>query len=528
MSFDGVFIRHLCRELESTVKGARINRVSCIDRMTFILELSRGENLLLSLGGEGAHFRLIRADYTPSGMTFPFLSALRKHIEAGIIKDFRQIENDRIVVFEVEKAGYLGYWENFRLIAEMFGRNANLILTAADGIVIDCLRKTYVLNDNDKRVMVPKAPYQIPAADTPRVNPFTTDEVFAQNSYQGVSNLCFGEIAYRRDLKFLAGPTTPVMIQTENKTRFYCLDLTHLSGERRYFPDLSTLLEEYFLTVRKQNIHNTEQKILDNYLKKEKSRAQNKLKKQREEYAAAHNNLSLKETGELLAANLHLVKPGAAAVMVRDYNRDEDREIPLDPRLSPAENMEAIFARYKKAKRAITFLETQIKATEAEIRYLETLEEQIALAGAGGLREIIAELGLSREKAAARKSARPQYLVYRDPAGNTIMVGRNNLQNNYLTHQVARKDDYFFHVKGAPGSHTILRAVELTPDAITLAAMVAAYHSKNRHSANVAVDYTLLRHVKKVPGTKGSFVTYTNHKTVFVTPDWEYIKSRTT
>ncbi|MFA7528936.1 MAG: Rqc2 family fibronectin-binding protein [Bacilli bacterium] len=528
MSFDGVFIRHLCRELQNTIKGARVNRVKCLDKAVFVLELSKGSNLLFSLSGAGTHFRLIRSDYTPSGITFPFLTALRKHLESGYIADFYQIENDRIVVFEIEKADYLGYRERSRLIGEMFGRNANLILTDEKGEIIDSLRKTYVLNDNDKRIVVPKAKYQIPAADAERVNPFATDAVCEQNIYQGVSNLCYGEIAYRRDLSFLDGPTTPVLIKQDNKTRFYCLDLTHIEGERQYFPDLSSLLEEYFLTIRKLNIHNAEQKILENYLKRETNKVRNKLKKQREEFRAARENLNLKETGDLLAASLHLIREGDNKITVWDFYRDEKREITLNPKLSPAENMEAVFAKYRKAKRTIESLNEQIKATEEEIRYLETLEEQIAMAGTGGLREIIEELGLVKAKQASKKKPRPQYLVYKDGAGNMIMVGKNNLQNNYLTHRVARKNDYFFHVKGAPGSHTILRAAEPTNEAITLAATIAAYHSKNRYSANVAVDYTLVKHVKKIPGARGSFVTYSNHKTVFVTPDWEFIKNSAT
>ena len=107
------------------------------------------------------------------------------------------------------------------------------------------------------------------------------------------------------------------------------------------------------------------------------------------------------------------------------------------------------------------------------------------------------------------------------------MVGKNNIQNNYLTHTLAQKTDYFFHVKNAPGSHTILRCEELTPELIKLAGMIAAFYSKNRNSENVPVDYTLIKNVKKVPKTKGSFVTYTNYKTVYVTPDADFINKNT-
>ena len=114
--------------------------------------------------------------------------------------------------------------------------------------------------------------------------------------------------------------------------------------------------------------------------------------------------------------------------------------------------------------------------------------------------------------------------TYQDSDNNIILVGKNNLQNNYLTHKLASKNDYFFHVQGSPGSHTILKANNPSPETINLAAQIAAYYSKSRYSSNVAVDYTLVRNVKKVPGTKGSFVLYANQKTVFVTPNHEELK----
>ena len=186
MSFDGVFIRHLCRELESTVKGARINRVSCIDRMTFILELSRGENLLLSLGGEGEHFRLIRADYTPSGMTFPS-SALRSTSR----RNHQRLPANRkrpIVVFEVEKAGYLGYWENFRLIAECSGGTPTSS-TAADGIVIDCRGKPTSLTTMTSASWSRRPPIKSPPR-TRRASTPSRPKKFSRKTPTRASQIC--------------------------------------------------------------------------------------------------------------------------------------------------------------------------------------------------------------------------------------------------------------------------------------------------------------------------------------------------
>jgi len=525
MSFDGVFIHHLCQELKNILINTRINRVSCLDKSIFVLELANHNHLLISLSADRSHFRLIKSNYIPSGISFPFLLSLRKQLESSTIIDFYQIENDRIIVFTIEAHDYLGYKHQIHLIGEMFGRNANLILTDDKFSVIDCLKKTYVLTDNNKRIMVPNVKYQVPKIT--RINPYTANEIYDKNIYQGVSNLAYGEIAFRQDLSFLSEPTKPLLIHQANKTYFYCLDLTHITGDRQYFPSLSDLLEEYYLLIRKFNIQNTEQKILENHLKKETVKVHTKLKKQHEEYTTAKQNLNLKQIGNLLAANLHKIKRYDPAVTVWDFYQNIERNISLDPNLSPAQNMEAIFTKYKKAKRTIVHLEEQIKITEDEIRYLEILEEQINLSNAGDLKEIIDELQIIKAKPAARKKTKPHFLTYKDQEGNQIMVGKNNVQNNYLTHKVANKNDYFFHVKGAPGSHTVLRSAQPSPKAITLAATIAAYHSKKHLSANVAVDYTYVKYVKKIPHTKGSFVTYTNYKTVYVTPDFTFIKNNT-
>ena len=142
------------------------------------------------------------------------------------------------------------------------------------------------------------------------------------------------------------------------------------------------------------------------------------------------------------------------------------------------------------------------------------------------MKEIYQELNI-KQSSNNRKQSKPNYLVYHSLNGDTILVGKNNVQNNYITHKLANKDDYFFHVQNIPGSHTILKTKELTPDNIKLAATIAAYYSKYTNSTNVCVDYTLIKFVRKVPGINGSFVTYKNQKSIFVKPDFNFIKDNT-
>ena len=527
MSFDGVFIHHLVSELKASLQNVRINKVHSLDRLSFIFSLSNKKQLLISLNAESSHLRLTTKDFIPSIKTFPLLSILKKYLESSIILEINQYQNDRIVILKLESHNDLGYRQDLTLIIEFFGRNSNLFIIDENNTIIDCLKKSFVLSDNDKRILVPKTPYQFPPDN--KENPFTALNFYESNQYQGVSNLLFTEITSQNNLKIITTPTKPQIILSNNKYYFYCFNLCHLGGEVRYFESLSTMLEEYYTKVKQQNIQNIDQKQIENYLKKEINKTQNKLTKQQNELTQAQDNLNLEEVGNLLSSNLYKVKKGDSKITVEDYyHNNQEITIPLNKELSPSKNLEAFFSKFKKAKRTISHLEEQIITTIDEIKYLETLLEQLKISKGADIKEILEELNISKEPPKSKKKQKPQITTFHDHEGNTIFVGKNNLQNNYLTHQLANKTDYFLHVKGAPGSHTILRSDNPTNDTLILAANIAGYYSKLRESSNVAVDYTLVRNVRKVPKTKGSFVTYTNYKTVFVTPDLEFIKKHTT
>jgi predicted ribosome quality control (RQC) complex YloA/Tae2 family protein len=527
MSFDGVFLHHWLQESRSQIISQRINRLLLIDKQSFVFSLSGHRELFFSLG-ENSHLRFTRQEMIPSVKTTPFFSVLKKYSEGAVISEIRQHQNDRILILEINSFSELGFITKICLIFEFFGRNANLILTGEDGMIIDCYRKSLNLSENDSRVMLPKALYAFPETD--RENPYDAKGAPAsENIYQGVSSLVYTEMMFQNRIGIISEPTQPSLIEDKGKVSFSCIPITHLGGSLKVYPTLSELLEIYYVTVRNISSQNSDQKMIENYIRKEKAKAQNKLSKQENELKDAKANLALEEKGNLLSSNLYRVKKGDTEIICENYYKEGVWEkISLNPELSPSENLETIFRQFKKSKRSVSVIAEQIEVTKNELEYLDTLTGQLNLSKAGEIREILEELELTKVSAKARGKKRPQIQTYEDASGNIVMVGKNNIQNNYLTHTLAHKTDYFFHVKGVPGSHTILRCQELTEDAIHLAGTVAAYFSKNRNSTQVAVDYTSVRYVKKVPKTKGSFVTYTNYKTVFVKPDADYIKTHTT
>lgn len=527
MSFDGVFLHHLINEVREQIINQRINKVFLIDFQNFILNLSNRKNLLICLNADNSHFRFTTEDYLHSNKSNPFFIALKKYLTSSVIVDINQIANDRIVDISIDSYNELGYSQRIHLILELFGRNSNFYITDSIYQIIDCYKKNILLSESTSRVLLPKMTYTKPT--TERINPFTTKIIYNENKYLGVSNLLFSEIIYQNNLEIINKKTKPQIIVTNQKIYFYCFDLEHLEGEITYFPSLSELLEYYYLNNRHLIIQSAEQKQVENYLKREMIKVQNKIQKQEQEKKEATANLELEKIGNLLSANLYRVSKNSSQITVLDfYNNNQEITIPLNPLLSPAKNLDNIFSKYKKAKRTLIYVEEQIKSSINELHYLETLKEQFLISKATDLKEIIEELGLTKKNSQPKKKTKPLITKYYDAFGNIIMVGKNNIQNNYLTHTLANKDDYFFHVKNAPGSHTILRTNNLTEEVIILAAQIAAMVSKNKYSSNVAVDYTLVKNVRKVPKTKGSFVTYTNYQTVYVTPDIDYITKHTT
>lgn len=525
MNIDGVFLHHLIEELKPQLEQLRINKLIIINNNEFAFLLQNKKYLYICLNSNSPHIRfsIDNEEFVKSSKINPFLTVLKKYCESSIIEAIDQIENDRVLIMRLISFDELGYAKKINLIIELFGRNSNAILTDENDIIIDCYKRL-LPNDEDLRILTPKIKY-VPEQTT-KINPFTCNGDLLINNFQGVSQLCFNEMVYNNSQQIINQDTQPSLIKLETKFFFYCFPLKHLGGNVTNFNSLSELLYNYYFKIRQESHLNNEQTNIHNFLSKSLKRAENKLEKQKTEESDAQANLKYEEIGNLLSSNLHLIKKGDKAITVYDYYNNCETTIQLDPLISPSSNMNHYYNKYKKAKRTLDISKEQIEKTKNEIDYYKCLLEQLSVAKSPELIEISEELNLRNTKTPAKKKSSPNITIYEDEYNNYIYIGKNNLQNNYLTNTFAKSNDYFFHVQGYSGSHTILRTNNPTDSIINLAAMVAGYYSKGRLSSNIAVDYTLIKYVKKIPGTLGSFVTYTNQKTVFVTPSNEEIEKK--
>ncbi|MBQ3126767.1 MAG: NFACT family protein, partial [Clostridia bacterium] len=318
------------------------------------------------------------------------------------------------------------------------------------------------------------------------------------------------------------------------------LPLTQYGEESlRSYADTGSLLDAFF--GARDHDTRVKQRAADilHLLTNARARITRKLALQREELADCAKGEQYKAEGDLITANLWQLSRGMKQVCLIDYSGAADAEgnyptrtLILDERLSPAQNAQRLYRRYNKAKTAEVELTRQIALAETEMTYLDSVFDALGRAETDqDLAEIRDELHqagyASRMKSTApRKQKAPAAAQYRTDDGLRVLCGKNNLQNEYITHKLAGKDDFWFHVKGQPGSHVVLFRGEDEPTDrdFTQAAEIAAYHSGAADGQNIAVDYTLARHVKKPAGGKPGLVIYHTNWTAYVTPDAETIK----
>lgn len=530
MPLDGCFIHYLVNELNTLLSNGKLNKVYQPNNLDLVLQIrcsdKTNQQLLISSRLDTPKIYLTNGKYKNPEAPNNFCMVLRKYIERGIISSITQYQNDRIIQIKINTFNELDDEKTYFLIIELMGRNSNIILVNDTYCIIDAIRKLPPSSAN-LRTIIPHAKYQFPSTNQ-LVNPFIANQFTNLLSLQGVSkpllqqlqNLTNDEIS-----AFFNQPIKPIIYQNGTKIDFY---MYHLSPDDQILftaPTLSEMLEMYYTNYK---VTSSDKSIVyERSLKKELKKALHKQTNLLQDLDEAQHSLENTDLGILLQANLYQVKKGDTFIQVNDFlHSNELVTINLDPTLDPSTNLKLIFTKIKKAKTAIIELDKQIKIVNCEIEYLTTLLFQLSICNEQELAEIALELVangiIKKNKNVKNKNQTPTFLTYLiDDV--TIYVGKNNYQNDYLTHKLAKSNDYWFHVKDMPGSHVIVKLPNnnsiLTEKLIRNAAMIAAYYSKAKDSSSVPVDYTQVKYLKKVPGMKGSFVTLSNQKTIYIDPD---------
>lgn len=574
MSLDGIVTRALVHELQSCV-GARIAKIYQPTDNEIVLHIrgqGAGGRLLLS-----AHPSMARLQWTQSSWENPseppmFCMLLRKYCEGGVIDSIRQDGLERVVWLDVRHRDELGDYSLKRLTLEIMGRHSNLILMdPATGQIHDGIRHVTPAISS-YRVVLPGTKYVTPPSQDKR-DPLAESEgefrtamsdaapemlpldpkAAAQalvNVYTGLSPLSAKEIVHRADGRperlwqsFRQAMTDisfhrycPNVAETpEGKTIFSALALTHAAdGTVREFPSMHECLDVYYRDKADRDLVRQRTSDLTRFLLNETAKNEKKLLKLEETLQESQEADKLRRIGELLTAQLHVLKRGDETAHITDYYEEDQPTIAvaLDPQLTPTENAQRYFRKYNKLKNSKAVVQEQMAATSAEIGYLASVLQGLETAGPADIEEIREELteqGYIRQrgtkKGAKKKKNSPSVLCYTSSEGISIYVGKNNTQNDYVTNRLGQPSDTWLHTKDIPGSHVLIRSADFGETTLLEAAALAAYYSKARASSNVPVDYTLIRNVRKPNGAKPGFVTYEGQKTLFVTPDESVIQA---
>ena len=575
MAFDGITIANIVHELNRNLLDGRINKIAQpeTDELLLTIKTPGGQRRLSISASASLPLIYLTEGNKPSPMTAPnFCMLLRKHINNGRITKIWQPKLERIIHFEIEHLDELGDLCKKELIVEIMGKHSNIIFCNEDGTIIDSIKhvssqmssvrevlpgRTYFIPDT----MEKSDPLSVSFAEFQRVlteKPMPLSKA-VYTSFTGISPVVAEEICY---LSGIDSSLTPRELSEDLLTHLYrqftlyfeevsaghfspaiyyhgaepkefsALPLTHFSQYiRKEYDSISRLLEDYY--AEKNTLTRIRQKSVDlrRVVQTALERNRKKYDLQAKQLRDTENREKFKVYGELIHTYGYNLEPGAKKLEALNYYTNEMITIPLDSTKTPQENALKYFEKYNKQKRTFEALTSLIEETRDDISYLESVSNALDIALSEDdltqIKEELIESGYIRRKFTKKKvkiTSKPFHYLSSD--GYHIYVGKNNLQNEELTFHFASGNDWWFHAKGIPGSHVIVKTNgEALPDrTFEEAGKLAAYYSKNRGSEKIEIDYIEKKHVKKPKGGKPGFVVYYTNYSLMIDSDISQIK----
>jgi len=573
MAFDGIVISSLVWELNERLTNGRINKIYQPENDAIVLTVKNNRNnyrLLLS-ASPSLPLAYLTEDTGTNPMAAPnFCMLLRKHISGGRIVSIIQPEMERIIKFEIEHLNELGDLCTKFLIVELMGKHSNIIFCQPDGTIIDSI-KHISLNVSSVREVLPGRSYFIPNTML-KMNPTSIgaedfmEKVLSKplpvgkaiyTSLTGISPLIAEEICFRASIDsgmstsglsdteklHLFGVFSRLMEDVENHrftpviiyrgkepAEFSTLPLTCYSDcESRIFDSISTVLRSYYAEKNASTRIRQKSHDLRHVVSTALDRTRKKYDLQLKQLKDTEKREKYKIYGEMLNTYGYGLEEGAKSLTCLNYYTNKEITVPLDSQLSPQENAKKYFERYGKLKRTFEALSTLTEETHEEMEHLDSISTALDLAQTEGdlaqIKEELIQAGYVKRhtsgKNAKKQKLTSQPLHYISSDGYDIYVGKNNLQNEELTFKFANGGDWWFHAKGIPGSHVVVKTGgdELPDRTFEEAARLAAYYSKNRSSEKVEIDYIQRKHVKKPNSGKPGFVIYHTNYSMMIAPD---------
>ena len=574
MPLDAITMTAVAEELRSVLLGGKVDKIYQPTRDEVVLHMrAGGGNVKLLLSANPAHPRAQLTTIPRENPETPpmFCMLLRKYFVGGRVLEITQPPMERLLDFKFETLNDLGDRVERRLVLECIGRKSNLIMLDGEGRITDCMRRV----DGDlsaQRPLMPGLFYELPVP-TGKLNPVNLPEadlaalVLSQapegegqdkwllDTFSGISPLVARELEFRsggsreglleelRKLVDIIQNKTfePVALRREEKQVDFSFMPVLQYGpgtELCRYDSFSTLLDDFYAAKEAQERVKQRGQDFIRSVTQARNRTAKKIVNQEQDLANAANREQMRQYGDIITTNFYQMERGQTVLRAQNYYDPDcaEVEIPLDPLLTPQQNAAKYYKEYKKAQKAEEMLTIQLEKNRVELDYLDSVLQTIGLSeGDRDLQEIRQELmdnGYLKQHKRKMTAKGKQKIVHSKPmefrstAGIPILVGKNNSQNDRLTMKEADKRDIWLHTQKIHGSHVILKTGGAEPDdqSLTEAAMLAAWFSQAKDSAQVPVDYTPVKVVKKPAGAKPGFVIYNTYNTMYVTPNEETVK----
>ena len=583
MAFDAGMLACVIHELKTVAQGGRIEKIYQPEKDEIILQMRTtegGKRLLINAGSNCPRIGFTSVQRENPMQAPMFCMLLRKHLTGACLSSIEQYGFERVAKLCFDTRDEMGYDCKKYLIAEIMGKYSNLIFTDEKMKVIASL-KTIDFTTSSLRQVLPGMTYELPPAQDKLDPTITTREEFISaydefppeksadkfitSTYLGIATSVAREIVYRACGRFDAlvyevtaeklylefeklysqlkdGAFTPaVILENGTPVEYSFTSLSYFGDklEEKKYESPSEALDAYFLNRDREQRIKQRAADLFKILTNSESRLTKKIFAQEKELADCEKGEKYKAYGDLITANIYKLKRGDKSVELTDYERWNEKTqdfettvIELDERLSPAANAQRYYKLYNKSKTAKVELAKQLEIARSELEYINSVFEALTKAETtADLTEIRDELYRSgyaskmKGYAAPKKQHAPVIAEFVTTNGYRVLCGKNNYQNEYITHKLAEKHDYWFHAKNMAGSHVLMITNGEEPPAVdfTDACEIAAFYSKAKGNSMVEVDYLFARGVKKVSGAKPGFVIYHNNWSAVVSPDEEKI-----
>jgi len=571
MALDGITLHFVKIELENTVLGARVEKVHQPSKAEIVLLLrTRNGAFRLFMSAESASARIHLTQYaTENPQNPPMLCMLfRKHLTGAQLSNIRQVGLDRILFLDFDATNEIGDKVRLSLCVEITGQHSNIILIDGNGKILDAVKRvdetkssvreilpncTYILPPRQDKINLLTESAEKAAARVKLQKNQQLSKAFMQ-SIEGISPIVSRELAV-----IAAGDCTCFVDSAEesritaailhlqsvlqNNAPQYCtvyneedkpfdfsfLDITQYGTyyKKTYADSFCALLDAFYF--ERDRALRAKRKAGDLYkaLNTLKERTARKISNQQAELNACADKEQLRIFAELINANQYALQKGAAFYEVPNYYAENQPvRIRANPALSPAQNAQKYYKAYKKAHTAEKMLGQLIDKGEQELLYFDSVLDILSRADTESelsfIRQELIDGGYLKRKKGGKLRLPKEMPPYRfqTSEGFTVLVGRNNVQNDKLTLKTAKNYDMWLHTQNFAGSHTIILSEnrEITDKAVVEAAEIAAFFSSAKGAQKVPVDYTLIKNIKKPAGAKPGKVIYHIYNTVFVTP----------